>query len=308
MDYIALKTELSASPLAREVPRRRWFAARVAIHTNPTRERGIPSLTLRASVRGIWKTALIPLLICISLAMTSCTPSPSSNVSPSTPASNHVPPILLFRGTGTSANDVAAIETILKKRQLEYSTVDSQQLDGMSQSQLLAHRLLIVPGGDFIEIGSGLTPGTTANVRQAVEAGLNYLGICAGGLLAGAGPHNNLNLTAGVKFDFYSDVNQGIHKNAVAISYVDTPPLEHYWEDGPQFTGWGDVVGKYPDGTPAIAQGTSGKGWVILCGVHPEAPENWRTGMNFTTPASVNHAYADTLIDAALHRKSLPHY
>ena len=97
-------------------------------------------------------------------------------------------------------------------------------------------------------------------------------------------------------------------KVRVAIAGVGTPVREHYWEDGPQFTGWGAVVGKYPDGTPAIVEGASGKGWVILSGVHPEAPANWRGGMTFTTPASVDNAYARTLIDAALHRTSLPHY
>lgn len=44
------------------------------------------------------------------------------------------------------------------------------------------------------------------------------------------------------------------------------PALEHYWEDGPEFTSWCQVVGKYPDGTPASVQGSSGKGWVVLCG------------------------------------------
>jgi hypothetical protein len=68
------------------------------------------------------------------------------------------------------------------------------------------------------------------------------------------------------------------------------------------------VVGKYPDGTPAIVEGSSGKGWVILTGVHPEAPANWRRGMAFTTPASVDHAYAATLIHAALNGTRLPHY
>ena len=115
-------------------------------------------------------------------------------------------------------------------------------------------------------------------------------------------------LGRGVRFGFYAEVNRGIHKAAVAIAGVGTPAIEHYWEDGPQFTGWGAVVGKYPDGTPAIVEGTSGKGWVILCGVHPEAPANWRHGMTFTTPASVANAYAGTLIDAALHTTSLPHY
>jgi hypothetical protein len=94
----------------------------------------------------------------------------------------------------------------------------------------------------------------------------------------------------------------------VAITAVDTPLLEQYWEDGPQFTGWGSVVAKYPDGTAAIVEGTSGKGWVILTGVHPEAPENWRRGLTFTTPASVDNAYAGKLVDAALHGTLLPHY
>jgi len=94
----------------------------------------------------------------------------------------------------------------------------------------------------------------------------------------------------------------------VPIAGVGAPALEHYWEDGPEFTGWGAVVGKYPDGTPAIVEGWSGKGWVILCGVHPEAPEEWRRGMNFTTPASAANAYAGTLIDAAVHGTCLPHY
>lgn len=238
------------------------------------------------------------LLFLVSLAMTACAP----------PASSDVPAILLFTGTGTSANDVAAVKTVLKDSHLSYATVNSRQLNGMSESQLMACRLLIVPGGNYITIGDSLTPGATTNIHNAVQGGLNYLGICAGGLLAGNASCNSLNLTSGVRFGFYAVVNRGIHKAAVAIAGAGTPALDHYWEDGPQFTGWGAVVGKYPDGTPAIVEGTCGKGWVILCGVHPEAPANWRRGMTFTTPASVDNAYAGTLIDAALHRKWLPHF
>ena len=234
----------------------------------------------------------------ISLAATACAP----------PASHTVPPILLFGGAGTSVNDVAAVETILKDKHLEYSTVNSRQLNGMSASQLMAYRLMIIPGGNFIDMGNSLERGTTANIHNAVQGGLNYLGICAGGFLAGHASYNSLNLTSGVRFDFYSASNQAIRKTAVTITIVDTPPLEHYWEDGPQFTGWGSVVAKYPDGTAAIVEGTSGKGWVILTGIHPEAPESWRRGLPFTTPASVDNAYAESLIRAALNRTSLPHY
>src|SRR5262249_31105470 len=151
----------------------------------------------------------------------------------------------------------------------------SSELNVMSTSQLMAYRLLIVPGGNYITIGNGLTSHTTANIHSAVQGGLNYLGICACALLAGHGLYNSLNPTSGVQFDFYADERRGIRRAAVAISGIGTPALEHYWEDGPQLTGWGAVVGKYPDGTPAIVEGTSGKGWVILTGVHPEAPANW---------------------------------
>jgi hypothetical protein len=52
----------------------------------------------------------------------------------------------------------------------------------------------------------------------------------------------------------------------------------------------------------------AGKGWVILSGVHPEAPANWRRGMNFTTPAKDDNAYAGKLLDAALQGTVFPHY
>jgi hypothetical protein len=43
-----------------------------------------------------------------------------------------VPRILLFNGTGTSPNDVPAIETLLEKSRICYSTASSAQLDEMS--------------------------------------------------------------------------------------------------------------------------------------------------------------------------------
>jgi glutamine amidotransferase-like uncharacterized protein len=226
------------------------------------------------------------------------------------PAPSERAPILLFTGKGTSGGDVAAVERILKDNHLEYSTATSRQLNGMSAAQLMAYRLMVVPGGNFIDMAHSLTPNTTTNIHDAVQGGLNYLGICAGAFLAGDGHayYNSVNLTSGVRFGFYGAEARGIRKAAVAIASVDLPPIEHYWEDGPELAGWGAIVGKYPEGTPAIVEGTSGRGWVILSGVHPEAPETWRRGMSFSTPASVANAYAGTLIQAALHGTLLPHY
>lgn len=223
-------------------------------------------------------------------------------------ALNSGAPILLFAGHGTSPNDVVAIERILADRQLVYATATSRQLDDLSETQLRAFRLLIVPGGNFVEIGNGLDAATSARLRGAVGGGLNYLGICAGAFFAGHSPYNGLDLTSGVRFPFYSAEGRGVRKSAVAISIPDGPIVEHYWEDGPELRGWGEVVARYPDGTAAVVQGTFGGGWVVLSGTHPEAPESWRRGLSFTTATSASHAYAATLIDAALNRRRLPHY
>jgi hypothetical protein len=217
-------------------------------------------------------------------------------------------PILLYAGTGTSPNDVAALASILRDNRLEFARVTASQMNTSSADQLSAHRVLIVPGGNFIEIGRGLSPGAAAAIRAAVQNGLSYLGICAGGFLAGDAPDNGLNLTGGVRFGFYGIEGRGVHKAAVAVTAADGSTLDQYWEDGPQFTGWGTMVGRYPDGTAAVVQAPVGQGWVILAGTHPEAPESWQRGMSFATPARANHAYALALIRAALERNPLPHF
>jgi len=216
------------------------------------------------------------------------------------------PAILLFNGRGTSPNDVRALEDILRERGLRYSTAGSARLDAISESELKTYRLIVVPGGNFEDIGNGLRTSTTTKLRSAVGDGLGYLGICAGAFFAGASPYNGLNLTDGVRFPFYALENRGIRKAPVPVTTATGAALEVYWEDGPQLTGWGQPVARYADGTPAVVQGRFGDGWVVLTGVHPEAPESWRRGLGFTTPAGPSLAFASTLIDAALNRQSLP--
>lgn len=261
------------------------------------------------------------LLACTTLALiglTACgtpgatlgsTTTPSASPSNSTTAfSTSTISIILFNGTGTSSTDVTAVETILAANGLGYVTKNSSQIEAMSESQLEAYKLLIVPGGNSITIGDNLTSAATTNIHNAViSGGLHYLGICAGGFFGGYSIYNGLNLTSGVWFDFYEEYYDGYGKLAVEVSSP-TGTLDQYWQDGPEFKGWGSIVGKYPDGTPAIVEGTSGKGWVILSGVHPEAPSSWRTGMTFTTSVTTDNAYAGTLIKAALNGTWLSHY
>jgi hypothetical protein len=220
-----------------------------------------------------------------------------------------ITPVLIFNGTGTSSSDVAAVEAVVSGKGLAYHTANSSQLDAMSQSQLLAYKLFIVPGGNSITIGNNLSSKATTTVRGAVAQGLNYLGICAGAFFGGySRPYNGLDLTSGVWFGFYADHYKGINKEAVAISFPGGTKLDIYWQDGPQLSGWGQIIGKYPNGTPAITEGYWGKGFVIISGVHPEAPAGWRYGMNFFTPLDVDLAFAGTLVTSAMNRVTLRHF
>jgi len=215
------------------------------------------------------------------------------------------PPILLFNGTGTTSSDVSAVESILNTLKLGYSTVNTSQMNSMSETTLKSYKLLIVPGGNSITIGNHLTKNATTNIHNAVNGGLHYLGICAGAFFGGYSIYNGLNLTGGVWFNLYSS---NTSKQVVDISFPNGTVYDMYEQDGPELAGWGSIVGKYSDGKPAIAEGKFGSGWVILSGVHAEAPASWRYGMNFTTPLATDLAYAGLLVTNALNGTSLPHF
>ena len=233
-------------------------------------------------------------------------PSGSANesVAPTTESVS----ILIFDGTGTSSTDVTAVENVVSSAGFAYHTADSSQLDDMTQAELAAYKLFIVPGGNSITIGENLSSKATSTVHDAVANGLNYLGFCAGSFFGGFSKYNGLDLTSGVWFDFYADYYKGINKAAVSISFPKQAALEIYWQDGPELAGWGKIVGKYSNGESAIVEDYWGSGFVILSGVHPEAPASWRTGIKFITPLDVDLAYAETLVKAALNRTMLPHY
>jgi hypothetical protein len=82
-------------------------------------------------------------------------------------------PVLLFTGVGASHGDVDALETILKTNDVDYVTVSSAELNLMTEDEIRQYRLLIFPGGNFVEMGNSLNPAATANVRNGVQHGVN---------------------------------------------------------------------------------------------------------------------------------------
>ena len=69
-------------------------------------------------------------------------------------------PIILFNGTGTSPKDVEAVKNILSSNHMDFTLVNSAQLNGLDPSQLSKYKLIIIPGGNFIDIGKSLTEET----------------------------------------------------------------------------------------------------------------------------------------------------
>src|ERR1019366_5816772 len=106
-----------------------------------------------ASRPAPWAAVSLWLLVgLLPFSLTACGASDSSNGAPakgSNATSSGTPSILLFTGRGTPPNDVAALEGILSENHFSYSTASSPRLNGMSESELRAYRLLMVPGGDF---------------------------------------------------------------------------------------------------------------------------------------------------------------
>ncbi len=212
---------------------------------------------------------------------------------------------LLYNGTGASPTDVVAIQNILSSMGISYHLVTHAQLNLMPLNVLQTYKMIVWPGGNSIVMGNALTKATTTKVKKAVaEKGVSYIGFCAGAFMAESSTYYNVFNLAGVWFDFYrqsvTDIVQTYFADGTRRDLV-------YW-DGPHLKGFGKVIAKYPNGLPAMAANKVGKGFVVLTGVHPEAPEDWRWG--FVSPdtdgvtADIN--YTKTLIQSALTKVMLP--
>lgn len=214
---------------------------------------------------------------------------------------------LLYNGTGASPTDVVALQNLLASMGLSYNLVNSQQMNSMSRATLLKYKLIVWPGGNSIDMGNSLTAATTNLIRRAVvESGVSYIGFCAGAFMAESSTLYNVFNLAPTWFDFYA---QGV-TDMVSTLFADGSVRSLVYWDGPYLRGFGSVIAKYPNGLPAIAASKVGKGFVVLTGVHPEAPADWRYG--FASPdtdgVTADLSYTQNLINSALYKVMLPHF
>lgn len=227
------------------------------------------------------------------------------------------PRVLVFNGIGTSPTDTSLLVQLLAAHGFTYRLVNSAQVAAMSLNELASYRLILWPGGDSMTMTRNLSAATRENIREAVVTrGVNYVGFCAGAFMAvglstptqggwglGIVPGKYLGLytPAGIAHPSYATAA------TVNLRFPDGSHNEMYWQDGPALPTWSHgSISTYPNGQTAMGQMWSGKGFVVLSGVHPEATEGWFRAQHLTDSDGLDAAVAWNLIQAAVTQRPLP--
>jgi len=222
--------------------------------------------------------------------------------------------VLLFNGKGISTSDWQTTEKIVNSMGLSYSLINSSEMNAMSLTSLRKYGMIIVPGGYRGTIMSGLTNAAQLNIKKAVrDYGVSYLGICAGafaavGTLANTNTVSEYDLAViyGKHLSVWWPNSQHPTADMVKVTFPNKTTRWLVWWGGPSTPEWkGGVIARYADGKPAISQGWSNKGFVIVSGPHPEAPQGWRVTAGFD-PDGLDYDLTKKLINSALRQSPMP--
>ncbi len=269
----------------------------------------------------------------VSFALTACNSSensvskdPQTSVPPDTSSSDPANPktdpvpvhpgystaVMIFNGSGVSTSDWQSTEAIVKSQGLSYQLVNSAQLNAMTLEQIESFGLMVVPGGEGGTIAAALTDATQLRVRQAVrDYGMGYVGFCAGAWIA-VGPEADTNGVASyglavAKGDVLPSFDPPGNPTAtiVNVSFPNGSIRNLVWWGGPSTPEWPNgVVARYNTGAPAISETFSGKGYVVISGPHPEAPQGWRATAGNDSDG-LDYDIAIAMFNAALTKQPL---
>ncbi len=221
--------------------------------------------------------------------------------------------VMVFNGTGVSTSDWQTTEQIVKSHGWSYRLVNSEQLNAMTLDEIAAFGVMIVPGGSGGTITRSLTAETQLRVRKAVrDRGVGYVGFCAGAWVA-VGPEADTDGVAsygiavaeGDVLPYYYPNGTTAQAVMAPVTFADQSMRYLVWWGGPATPEWRNgVVARYATGDPAISQTWSGKGYVVISGPHPEAPQGWRETAGYDSDG-LDYDIAIDMITAALNKTSL---
>lgn len=290
-------------------------------------------MEVRMTMQRLWKNFAV---MCLTIAVAACNggsggsndpqtsalpdssttdpqnPAPSAPSAPS--GSSYTTAVLIFNGTGVSTSDWQNTEAIVKSQGLSYQLVNTAEMNAMSLEELASFGVIIVPGGSGGTIAGSLTTDARIRIRQAVrDFGVGYVGFCAGAWVA-VGPEADTNSTASYGFAvakgsvlpyYWPGGNSSLVADMVDVTFADGSHRSLVWWGGPATPEWQNgVIARYETGDPAISETISGKGYVVISGPHPEAPQGWRATAG-TDSDGLDYDIAIDMINAALNKQPL---
>lgn len=259
--------------------------------------------------------ALTPLtfLLCSCAVPSGSSGGSQSSVPASSPGIEHTD-ALIYEGTGTWKSEVDSLKATLYAHQATYQTIDEGGLDSISLAELAHFKLIIFSGGDAPTIVRNMREETHEKLRIAVqEEGLNYLGFCAGAWMAvapapdpGKDVSYGLGVVAGPLLEQNYLYKQGREFAIARASFPGGHQRDLLWYGGPITPNIpGGVIAKYPDGTPAITQIRSGRGFVIVSGLHPTADHSILIALGLRNPEAIAPELTWQMIDSAIHQRPM---
>jgi glutamine amidotransferase-like uncharacterized protein len=259
------------------------------------------------------------LLILIVWLLGSCakpeSSTPPDDVPPTSSTDGGRTDVLIYGGVGSWRAEIESLKKILYHHQATYVEMSPSEINKLSLQEISNYRLIIFPGGDAPTVRKALSFEARSRIRQAVQqGGLNYLGFCSGAWLAVApAPAAGEDVVYGIgvvdgpllQTNFLSQ--QGKKFSLDVANFPGGHTRKLLWYGGPVTVDRpGSVVARYSDGTAAISQIRSGKGFVIISGFHPAADKPILSWLGIYESEAIAPDFAWDLLHSALEQKPLP--
>lgn len=199
--------------------------------------------------------------------------------------------ILIYDGPGACKGCAALIRSILRNAGHTARIVSPGEVNAAT---LKNASLYIQPGGkNTMHVRKAVGEDGLAEIKNFVQGGGKYLGLCLGGTLGSTGPDDEGQMLALLPVRAYEsgdprsklvdlDIEGGFGRRKV---YVQDPP------DFTPLVGSESkirVLAKYADGRAAAVRGAAGRGEAILVGPHFEA-DGWGRASGLKDPDGDDH-------------------
>lgn len=221
--------------------------------------------------------------------------------------------VLIYGGVLSWNDEIDSIKGLLTAQNKTYVEYNDAKMNSLSLEDLKGFSLVIFPGGNSDRVSENLTPETKRHLRDAiVENGLNYLGLCAGAwLVISPEPieqanHYGFQLQRGPWLQQTSFHHEKLEFKIVQALLPGGVSRRLLWFGGPITPEIpGGVIARYSDGSPAATQMRTGKGFVIISGLHPTANKEILKDLGLFDREAIAPELAWTMIEAALYGKPM---